>query len=294
MNKHINKSKKHKWIGETKEEKKMLAKRFLFFGRIVLIGGIIFLLLPSILTSKKFFPKQFLIKNGKNLYKNDKNIKLDISYYESPDVVVTLKSTTTDNFNINEEKLKKLSMSESILIADKDDQSDLISSDSASYGFVSKSGQIYGLMENSDMSVMGCFLVEHPEKITKDIYKSPTDEILSIVVNIDSKKVEYLGSVTIDKEPLYLFRIMEPDGEKYLYYSEEKKMLTRTIKISQKTVQVTDISPLEEEITFFESMKTFNAFNLIEAEEFLPLYQNYAFYVLSTSETLKNQNTNKK
>lgn len=294
MNKHINKSKKHKWIGETKEEKKMLAKRFLFFGRIVLIGGIIFLLLPSILTSKKFFPKQFLIKNGKNLYKNDKNIKLDISYYESPDVVVTLKSTTTDNFTINEEKLKKLSMSESILIADKDDQSDLISSDSASYGFVSKSGQIYGLMENSDMSVMGCFLVEHPEKITKDIYKSPTDEILSIVVNIDSKKIEYLGSVTIDKEPLFLFRIMEPDGEKYLYYSEEKEMLTRTIKISQKTVQVTDISPLDEEITFFESMKTFNAFNLIEAEEFLPLYQNYAFYVLSTSETLKKQNINKK
>lgn len=294
MNKHINKSKKHKWIGETKEEKKMLAKRFLFFGRIVLIGGIIFLLLPSILTSKKFFPKQFLIKNGKNLYKNDKNIKLDISYYESPDVVVTLKSTTTDNFTINEEKLKKLSMSESILIADKDDQSDLISSDSASYGFVSKSGQIYGLMENSDMSVMGCFLVDHPEKITKDIYKSPTDEILSIVVNIDSKKVEYLGFLTIDKEPLYLFRIMEPDGEKYLYYSEEKEMLTRTIKISQKTVQVTDISPLDEEITFFESMKTFNAFNLIEAEKFLPLYQNYAFYVLSTSETLKTQNINKK
>ncbi len=278
--------KKNAWIGRTKEERKALAKKFHLFGRIALAIGFLFLVLPAVLSSKWVSPKQYLLKNSKNWYHNDTDICIERFYYESPDTIITRQSSTTDGYHIDEEKLRKLHITDQFLIADENNQSQYFVSGNTAHGTLVKGGQIYGILEDVDTSMAGCFIVKDPETILENYQATPTDDLLSFINGIDSRNITYEGTIDVDNGKISVFYLKSPGKDMYLYYSSDKKSLCRTIQISSNALQVTDIITLDKNITFFEEMESFPSFSLIDAEEYHSMFKNFSIYALTKSEAL--------
>ena len=254
-----------------------------FITAYVILITLTIICLPFLMFLKQISPRTYLFGKEKKLYNNDQNIKLEITYYESPDVIATLQSSTTDLFHINEEKLKKINVSETTLIKDDATQSDFIIAGDAQHGTYIQNNQLYAFVENTASNMVGCYIIRG-EKEAADEYKIyPTSDLIKKLEQTDSRKVTYEGLIKQDEE-YSLFCITTDDTHlTYLYVSNKTHRIKRSIRIEDKTIQVTDVSELNEEVTFFKNMETFNAFNLITKADFDSIYKQFAFYALSTS-----------